>query len=50
MSAWVGRRVRVSGTLVPLDPETMDAIADSNAPYFQDFNVESAVPLTGVCR
>jgi hypothetical protein len=49
MSAWVGRRVRVSGNPVPLDPEAMEAIADSSAPYFQDFNVESAVPLTGVC-
>jgi hypothetical protein len=49
MSAWVGRRVRMSGTPVPLDPETMEAITDSSAPYFQDFNVESAVPLTGVC-
>jgi hypothetical protein len=49
MTAWVGRRVQVSGTPVPLDPETMEAITDSSAPYFQDFNVESAVPLTGVC-
>ncbi|HEX7795941.1 MAG TPA: hypothetical protein VF456_16385 [Vicinamibacterales bacterium] len=49
MTSWVGRRVQVSGTPVPLDPETMEAIADSNAPYFQDFNVESVVPLTGAC-
>jgi len=50
MTSWVGRRVQVSGTPLPLDPETMEAIADSNAPYFQDFNVESVLPLTGVCR
>jgi hypothetical protein len=49
MSAWVGRRVRVSGTPVPLDPEAIEAISGSSAPYFQDFNVNSAVPLTGVC-
>jgi hypothetical protein len=40
----------VSGNPLPLDPETMEAFADSNAPYFQDFNVESVLPLTGVCR
>lgn len=49
MSAWVGRRVRVTGTPVPMDPEALEAIADSSAPYYQDFSVESAVPLTGVC-
>jgi hypothetical protein len=49
MTSWVGRRVQVSGTPVPLDPEAMEAISDSNAPYFQDFNVESVVPLIGVC-
>lgn len=49
MTSWLGRRVRVTGTLLPLDSETMEAIADSSAPYFQDFNVESVVPLTGVC-
>ena len=50
MTSWVGRRVQVSGTPLPLDPEVMEAIADSNAPYLQDFNVESVVPLTGACR
>jgi hypothetical protein len=49
MTSWVGRRVQVSGTPVPLDAEAMEAITDSNSPYFQDFNVESVVPLTGVC-
>jgi hypothetical protein len=49
MTAWVGRRVQVSGTPVPLDPEAIEAITDSSAPYFQDFNVDSVVPLTGVC-
>jgi hypothetical protein len=46
MSSWVGRRVQVSGTMVPPEP---DALSNPDTPYYQDFDVQSVVPLTGVC-
>jgi hypothetical protein len=46
MSSWVGRRVQVIGTMVPPDPE---ALSSPDATYYQDFDVRSVVPLTGVC-
>jgi hypothetical protein len=46
MTSWVGRRVQVSGVLVPPDPELASS---AEAVYFPEFDVHSVVPLTGVC-
>jgi hypothetical protein len=46
MSSWVGRRVQVIGTMVPPDPQ---ALSSPDTTYYQDFDVRSVVPLTGVC-
>lgn len=46
MTSWVGRRVQVIGTMVPQEPEALSAPGTS---YYQEFDVQSVVPLTGVC-
>ena len=47
MSSWVGRRVQVTGNVVPPDPEAVEVFPEIAS--FPQFDVHSVVPLTGGC-
>jgi hypothetical protein len=46
MNSWLERRVQVIGTMAPVTPEIVPA---ASATGFQEFHVQSVVPLTGPC-
>src|SRR5262245_17530810 len=50
MSAWVGRRVQVVGTMDLVPPPIIPGTVDlSNPGTFPEFSVHSVLPLTGAC-
>jgi hypothetical protein len=46
LSSWLGLREQVTGALVPLTPEIVPA---PSAAGFEEFHVQSVMPLTGPC-
>ena len=49
LSSWVGRRVQLVGTMDLMPPEFPPGTDTSNPATFQEFRVQSVVPLTGAC-
>jgi hypothetical protein len=50
MSSWVGRRVRVVGTMDLVPPPIIPGTVDpANPGTFPEFSVQSVLPLTGAC-
>jgi hypothetical protein len=49
MSSWIGRRVQIVGTLAPTTTANTFAAGADPSSRFQEFRVQSVVPLTGPC-